>query len=46
VTAEGSQILLDAMMFWRIVDSDLAAKTAMEILKSEGNNEKDEKNET
>lgn len=32
-TSEGSSVSLDAMVFWKIVDTKLAAETAMEILK-------------
>ena len=31
-TAEGSAVCLDVMAFWRIIDVELAARTAMEIL--------------
>lgn len=32
VTADGSAVILDAMVFWFIVDTEMAAKTAMKIL--------------
>lgn len=32
-TAEGANIILDAMIFWKIIDTELASKSAMEILK-------------
>jgi hypothetical protein len=32
VTADGSAVILDSMIFWFIVDTELAAKTAMKIL--------------
>ena len=35
MTAEGSLISLDAMIFWRITDTLTAAQSAMEILKVE-----------
>ena len=31
--SEGSQVALDCMIFWRISDSEKAAKNAMELLK-------------
>ena len=31
-TAEGSTVYLDAMIFWNIIDTDICAKKAMEIL--------------
>lgn len=34
-TAEGASINMDAMVFWLILDTELAAKTAMEILRIE-----------
>ena len=34
-TAEGSTVTLDAMLFWKIIDTEVAAKTAMEILNIE-----------
>lgn len=33
-TLEGAMISLDIMIFWKIKDSDLAAKNAMDILNS------------
>jgi len=38
-TAEGSHVTLDAMIFWRIVDTEKAAKNAMEMLKINEENE-------
>lgn len=32
-TSEGSSVTLDAMVFWRIVDTKLAAERAMESLR-------------
>lgn len=37
-TAEGATITIDAMIFWKILDTELASKTAMEILKISDNN--------
>lgn len=31
-TIEGATVFVDAMIFWSIVDTEIAAKTAMEIL--------------
>ena len=36
-TAEGSTVTLDAMLFWKIVDTEIASKNAMEILVIEDN---------
>jgi len=35
-TSEGSTVTLDVMIFWKILSSELASRTAMEILKIEG----------
>lgn len=34
-TSEGTAVILDAMIFWRITDTYLASQTVMEILQVE-----------
>lgn len=38
-TSEGSLVTIDAMIFWRITDTEKAAKNAMEMLKINEENE-------
>ena len=34
-TIEGALLFIDVMIFWNIIDTDLASKSALEILDSE-----------
>jgi len=45
-TAEGATVILDTMIFWKILDTQTAASTAMEILKVDGMSEDDIKDES